>query len=78
MTDDPDIRMAQSIVDYIFRRLALDYLSYDEREALGIFTADERRLRWPRAMADPWRSMWRACRNRFPWRGTVSRNSLRP
>ncbi len=26
MTDDPDIRMAQSIVDYIFRRLALDYL----------------------------------------------------
>ena len=42
MTDDPDIRMAQSIVDYIFRRLALDYLSYDEREGLGIFTADER------------------------------------
>jgi ribonucleoside-diphosphate reductase alpha chain len=42
MTDDPDIRMAQSIVDYIFRRLALDYLPYDEREALGIFTADER------------------------------------
>ncbi len=42
MTDDPDIRMAQSIVDYIFRRLALDYLDYDEREALGIFTAEER------------------------------------
>jgi ribonucleoside-diphosphate reductase alpha chain len=42
MTDDPDIRMAQSIVDYIFRRLALDYLPYDSREALGIFTADER------------------------------------
>ncbi len=42
MTDDPDIRMAQSIVDYIFRRLALDYLPYDDREALGIFTADER------------------------------------
>ncbi|MGB7980148.1 MAG: vitamin B12-dependent ribonucleotide reductase [Candidatus Nanopelagicales bacterium] len=42
MTDDPDIRMAQSIVDYIFRRLALDYLPYEERAALGIFTADER------------------------------------
>ena len=42
MTDDPDIRMAQSIVDYIFRRLALDYLPYDNREALGIFTAEER------------------------------------
>jgi len=42
MTDDPDIRISQSIMDYIFRRLALDYLPYDKREALGIFTADER------------------------------------
>jgi ribonucleoside-diphosphate reductase alpha chain len=42
MTDDPDIRIAQSIMDYIFRRLALDYLPYDKREALGIFTAEER------------------------------------
>ncbi len=42
MTDDPDIRMAQSIMDYIFRRLALDYLPYETREALGIFTAEER------------------------------------
>jgi len=42
MTDDPDIRMAQSIMDYIFRRLALDYLPYDERAALGIHTAEER------------------------------------
>ena len=42
MTDDPDIRMSQSIMDYIFRRLALDYLPYDKREALGIFSADER------------------------------------
>ena len=40
LTDDPDIRMAQSIMDYIFRRLALDYLSFDERSALGIYTAD--------------------------------------
>lgn len=42
MTDDPDVRMAQSIMDYIFRRLALDYLSFDERSELGIYTAAER------------------------------------
>jgi ribonucleoside-diphosphate reductase alpha chain len=42
MTDDADIRISQSIMDYIFRRLALDHLPYDKREALGIFTADER------------------------------------
>ncbi len=42
MTDDADIRISQSIMDYIFRRLALDYLPYEKREALGIFTADER------------------------------------
>ncbi len=42
MTDDPDIRIAQSIMDYIFRRLALDYLSFDERAELGIYTAAER------------------------------------
>ncbi len=42
MTDDPDVRMAQSIMDYIFRRLALDYLPYERREEFGIFTAEER------------------------------------
>jgi ribonucleoside-diphosphate reductase alpha chain len=42
MTDDPDIRMAQSIVDYIFRRLALDYLPFETRAAMGIHTAEER------------------------------------
>ena len=42
LTDDADIRMAQSMMDYIFRRLALDYLPYEKRSALGIFTADER------------------------------------
>jgi ribonucleoside-diphosphate reductase alpha chain len=42
MTDDPDIRIAQSIMDYIFRRLSLDYLSFDERSELGIYTAAER------------------------------------
>ncbi len=42
LTDDPDIRMAQSIMDYIFRRLALDHLPYEERAELGIYTAAER------------------------------------
>ena len=42
LTDDSDIRMAQSIMDYIFRRLALDYLSFEERSELGIYTATER------------------------------------
>jgi ribonucleoside-diphosphate reductase alpha chain len=42
MTDDPDIRFASSILDYLFRRLALEYLSYDERAELGIFSVDER------------------------------------
>jgi ribonucleoside-diphosphate reductase alpha chain len=42
MTDDPDIRIAQSVMDYIFRRLALDHLPVDKRANLGIFTAEER------------------------------------
>ncbi|NDI24486.1 MAG: vitamin B12-dependent ribonucleotide reductase, partial [Actinobacteria bacterium] len=42
MTDDPDIRMAQSMMDYIFRRLALDYLPYEIRSAYGIYTSAER------------------------------------
>lgn len=42
LTDDPDVRMAQSIVDYIFRRLALDFLPFETRSALGIHSAGER------------------------------------
>ncbi|MGY1858136.1 vitamin B12-dependent ribonucleotide reductase [Modestobacter sp. SYSU DS0290] len=42
MTDDPDIRIAQSVMDYIFRRLALDHLPVDKRANLGIFSAEER------------------------------------
>jgi len=42
MTDDPDIRIASSIIDYLFRKLAVAYLSYDERASLGIFTTNER------------------------------------
>jgi len=42
MTDDADIRIAQSVMDYLFRRLALDYLPHGTRAELGIFTAEER------------------------------------
>ncbi len=42
LTDDPDIRMAQSVMDYIFRRLAIDHLPYETRAELGIFSAEER------------------------------------
>ena len=42
MTDDADIRMAQSMMDYIFRRLALDYMPFEQRSAMGLFTASER------------------------------------
>ena len=42
MTDDPDLRIASSLVDYIFRRLAVDYLSTEERIELGIQTVEER------------------------------------
>jgi ribonucleoside-diphosphate reductase alpha chain len=42
MTDDPDIRIATSMMDYIFRRLALDHLPYDQRVELGILSATER------------------------------------
>ncbi|CAB4784785.1 unannotated protein [freshwater metagenome] len=42
MTDDADIRMAQSMMDYIFRRLALDYLPFESRSAMALYTASER------------------------------------
>ena len=42
LTDDPDIRLASSVMDYIFRRLALDHLPYDQRAELGILSAAER------------------------------------
>ena len=42
MTDDADLRIASSLVDYIFRRLALDYLTADERSELGVQSTAER------------------------------------
>ena len=42
MTDDPDIRIATSLIDYLFRRLAVEYLEPEERLGLGVYTTDER------------------------------------
>ncbi len=42
MTDDPELRIATSVMDYIFRRIAVDYMPFDERQELGILTQQER------------------------------------
>jgi ribonucleoside-diphosphate reductase alpha chain len=41
ITDDPEIRTASSLVDYIFRRLAMSYLSFDDRLELGLASIDD-------------------------------------
>jgi ribonucleoside-diphosphate reductase alpha chain len=43
MTNDPDIRFASSLVDYVFRRLALDHLPKERREEFGIRSIAERK-----------------------------------
>jgi ribonucleoside-diphosphate reductase alpha chain len=57
LTDDPDVRIASSVMDYIFRRLALDHLPYDERAEMSILSADERSAQLngedPAALSDP-------------------------
>ena len=42
ITDDAELRIASSLVDYIFRRVALDYLTYEERLELGVLSTSER------------------------------------
>jgi ribonucleoside-diphosphate reductase alpha chain len=42
MTDDPDLRIATSLVDYLFRKLAIEYLPYDKRVEIGVLTTEER------------------------------------
>lgn len=41
ITDDPEIRTASSLIDYIFRRLALSYLSFDDRLELGLASIED-------------------------------------
>ncbi len=45
-TDDPDLPRVRSAVDYVARRLAIDWLPYPERAALGVYTLTERIRRW--------------------------------
>lgn len=42
MTDDPDVRFASSVMDYVFRRLALDFLPLEVREQFGVLSTQER------------------------------------
>ncbi len=42
MTDDPDVRLSSSLLDYVFRRLALDYLSEADLAELHIASAEAR------------------------------------
>jgi len=53
MTNDPDIRIANSLVDYLFRKLAVMYLSAEERAALNILTTAERTPAEPHAVEHP-------------------------
>jgi ribonucleoside-diphosphate reductase alpha chain len=41
-TDDPEIPRVRSAVDYVARRLAIDWLAYTERAELGVYTLTER------------------------------------
>ncbi|CAN5407389.1 hypothetical protein BH23ACT9_BH23ACT9_31440 [soil metagenome] len=42
MTDDPDVRFATSLTDYMFRKLAIEYLPAEQRQSMGIYTTEER------------------------------------
>ncbi|MDP9023181.1 MAG: vitamin B12-dependent ribonucleotide reductase [Actinomycetota bacterium] len=42
LTDDPEVRFSASLADYMFRRLAIEYLPADKRRQLGIYTVQER------------------------------------
>ncbi|HSX53231.1 MAG TPA: vitamin B12-dependent ribonucleotide reductase [Patescibacteria group bacterium] len=53
ITDDPDIRTASSLMDYIFRRLALTYLSFDDRLELGLASIDDMPTDQPELPIEP-------------------------
>ena len=60
ITDDAELRIATSLIDYIARRLALDYLSAADRAELG----SSRRRSAPSPRCPAWRR-WR--RRRWAW-----------
>ena len=45
MTDDPEVKFASSVLDYMFRRLAIEYLPAETRAELGVYTIEERTAR---------------------------------
>ena len=61
MTDDPDVRIATSVMDYLFRRLALDHLPYEKRAQLGVFSAEERTAQVAETLRGRPRWTWRIC-----------------
>ena len=58
LTDDPDIRIASSVMDYIFRRLALDHLPYEDRAELGSCPPPSGPPRWPVTTRPGWPKRW--------------------
>ena len=42
MTDDEDLRISSSLMDYLFRRLAVEYMTIEERQKRNILTTGER------------------------------------
>jgi ribonucleoside-diphosphate reductase alpha chain len=42
LTNDPEVKQASSVMDYVGRRLAVDYLPYDLRVELNVLTTEER------------------------------------
>ncbi|MDE0437692.1 MAG: vitamin B12-dependent ribonucleotide reductase [bacterium] len=42
VTNDEDLRVATSVMDYLVRRMALDYLPEGKRQELGVLSASER------------------------------------
>jgi hypothetical protein len=71
-TDDPQLPTATSLVDYIFQRLALTYLPYEDRAGLGVLTAEERAHHDPQhPFAGPTLAAWAGpARQRPPRRRT--------
>ena len=53
MTDDPELRMATSLLDYIVRRLALDFLPKEIRAGLGVLSVEERTAEVDAGYGDP-------------------------
>lgn len=71
-TDDPEIPRARSVIDYFARRLAIDWLPYEERASLGVFTISERvgQANWSATTQEP---LLPPVNTRAPGRGGAKR-----